>query len=141
MQQNRWQLEPRHRPHGRVYNSPKDTADLAGIEVCMVCKFLDLPLGEVRFSLQLYTRLHGFKYEFSKFSGEGLTEPPPQTPPPAQTRAPPSIRASLSILGRFAPSVRASSLILLGRFAPSVRASPSIHPSDMLIPHQQRGTR
>ena len=25
--------------------------------------------------------MHGFKYEFSKFSGEGLTEPPPQTLP------------------------------------------------------------
>ena len=52
---------------------------------------------------------------FQKFSGEGLTEPPPQTPPPAFSRASPSVRASLSILGRFAPSTRAS---------PSIRASP-----------------
>ena len=61
---------------------------------------------------------------FQKFSGEGLTEPPPQTPPPAFSRASPSVRASPSILGRFAPSTRASPSIL-GRFAPSIRASPS----------------
>ena len=45
----------------------------------------------------------GFKYtpdwtiwssKFQKFSGEGLTEPPPQTPPPALSRASPSVRAS-----------------------------------------------
>ena len=60
---------------------------------------------------------------FQKFSGEGLTEPPPQTPPPAFSRASPSVRASPSILGRFAPSTRASPSIL-GRFAPSIRASP-----------------
>ena len=47
---------------------------------------------------------------FQNFSGEGLTEPPPQTPSPAQSQASPSI---------------------LGRFAPSVRAAPSIHPSNM----------
>ena len=29
----------------------------------------------------MYTRLHGFKFNFRKFSGGGLTEPPPQTPP------------------------------------------------------------
>ena len=61
---------------------------------------------------------------FQKFSGEGLTEPPPQTPPPVFSRASPSVRASPSILGRFAPSTRASPSIL-GRFAPSIRASPS----------------
>ena len=60
---------------------------------------------------------------FQKFSGEGLTEPPPQTPPPDFSRASPSVRASPSILGRFAPSTRASPSIL-GRFAPSIRASP-----------------
>ena len=60
---------------------------------------------------------------FQKFSGEGLTEPPPQTPPPAFSRASPSVRASPSILRRFAPSTRASPLIL-GRFAPSIRALP-----------------
>ena len=60
---------------------------------------------------------------FQKFSGEGLTEPPPHTPPPAFSRALPSVRASPSILGRFAPSTRASPSIL-GRFAPSIRASP-----------------
>ena len=47
---------------------------------------------------------------FQKFSGEGLTEHPPQTP---QSRASPSIRASPSFFRRFAPSIR---------------ASPSIHP-------------
>ena len=31
---------------------------------------------------------------FQKFSGEGLTEPPPQTPPPASSRASPSDQAS-----------------------------------------------
>ena len=61
---------------------------------------------------------------FQKISGEGLTEPPPQTPPPAFSRASPSVQASPSILGRFAPSTRASPSIL-GRFAPSIRASPS----------------
>ena len=49
---------------------------------------------------------------FQKFSGEGLTEPPPQTPPPVISRASPSDRASPSILGRFAPSTRASPTIL-----------------------------
>ena len=57
---------------------------------------------------------------FQKFSGEGLTEPPP----PVFSRASPSVRASPSILRRFAPSNRASPSIL-GRFAPSIRASPS----------------
>ena len=49
MHQNCWKLELHHRPHCGVYNSPKDTyiADLAGIEICIVRKFLDLPLGEV----------------------------------------------------------------------------------------------
>ena len=61
---------------------------------------------------------------FQKFSGEGLTEPPPQTPPPAFSRASPLVRASPSILGCFAPSTRASPSILR-RFAPSIRASPS----------------
>ena len=86
------------------------------------------PLREVRFLLQLYSRLHGFKYEFSKVFWGGAHRSPSPDPSPAQARAPPSIRASPSILGRFAPSVRALPLILLGRFAPSVRASPSIHP-------------
>ena len=58
---------------------------------------------------------------FQKFSGEGLTEPPPQTPPPVFSRALPSVRASPSILGRFAPSTRASPSIL-GRFALNTRA-------------------
>ena len=34
------------------------------------------------FSLQLCTRLHAFKYEFSKYLCRGFTEPPPQTAPP-----------------------------------------------------------
>ena len=49
-------------------------------------------------------------YNFEKISGEGLTEPPPQTPPPASSRASPSVRASPSNLGRFAPSTWASPL-------------------------------
>ena len=32
--------------------------------------------------VELYTRLHGFKDEFSKLSGEGLPKPSPQIPPP-----------------------------------------------------------
>ena len=56
---------------------------------------------------------------FQKFSGEELTEPPPQTPPPAFSWASPLVWASLSILGRFAPSTRASPSIL-GRFAPGL---------------------
>ena len=57
--------------------------------------------------------------DFQKFSGEGLTEPPPQTPSPAQSQALPSI---------------------LGRFAPSVRAAPSIHPSNLFNnPSPNRG--
>ena len=40
---------------------------------------------------------------FQKFSGEGLTEPPPQTPPPVFSRASPSVRASPSILGASRP--------------------------------------
>ena len=50
---------------------------------------------------------------FQKFSGEGLTEPPPQTPPPAFSRASPSVWASPSILGRFAPSTQVSPSIRL----------------------------
>ena len=38
---------------------------------------------------------------FQKFSGEGLIEPPPQTPPPTFSRASPSVRASPSILKRY----------------------------------------
>ena len=54
---------------------------------------------------------------FQNFSGEGLIEPPPQTP--AQFQASSSI---------------------LGRFAPSVRAVPSIHPSNMFNnPSPNRG--
>ena len=58
---------------------------------------------------------------FQNCSGEGSrTEPPPQTPPSlAQTQASSSI---------------------LGRFAPSVRAAPSIHPSNMFNnPSPNRG--
>ena len=39
-----------------------------------------------KFSLHKYTRLHSFKYEFSKISGEGLTKTPLQTPPPLNLR-------------------------------------------------------
>ena len=64
---------------------------------------------------------------FQKFSGEGLTEPPPQTPPPAFSRASPSVRASPSILGRFAPSTRASPSIL-GRFSGASRPRFGLRP-------------
>ena len=47
-----------------------------------------------------------FKLDFSKNSGKGLTEPPPQTPPPFILRFRPWIWASPSILRRFAPSTR-----------------------------------
>ena len=43
--------------------------NLAGIEMRSVSifgKFHNPPLGKDGFSLELYTRLHGFKYEFSK---------------------------------------------------------------------------
>ena len=56
---------------------------------------------------------------FQSFSGEELTEPPPQTPPRAQSQALPSI---------------------LERFASSVWAAPSIHPSNMFdTPSPNRG--
>ena len=61
-----------------------------------------------RFSLQLYTRSHGFKYEFSKTCWGGAHRAPSPNPSPTKSRALPSIRASPSILGRFALSVRAS---------------------------------
>ena len=57
-----------------------------------------------------YTKMHGFKYEFSKFFWGGAHRAPPQTPYPAQSQASPSI---------------------LGRLACSVRAASSIYPSNM----------
>ena len=61
-----------------------------------------------KFLLQLYSKMHGFKYEFSKnfWGGAYLPKPPPR----AQSQASPSI---------------------LGRFVSSFRAAPSIHPSNM----------
>ena len=50
-------------------------------------KFLD-PLGEnltgrkFRFSLQLYSKMHGFKYEFSKFFWGGAHRAPSPDPLP-----------------------------------------------------------
>ena len=53
-------------PTDGVYNTPKRHLNLAGIEIWSYMPiFLD-PLGNYRFSLQLYTRMHGFKYKFSK---------------------------------------------------------------------------
>ena len=73
-------------------------------------KFLD-PLGEnLDFRFNYTPKCMVSSMNFQNFSGEGLTEPPPQTPPRAQSQASPSI---------------------LGRFASSVRAAPSIHPSNM----------
>ena len=76
-------------------------------------------IPKYRFSLQLYTKMHGFKYEFSKFFwGEAYRIPSPD-PLPAQSQASPSI---------------------LGRFASLVRAAPSIHPSNMFNnPSTNRG--
>ena len=54
---------------------------------------------------------------FQQISEEGLTEPSPKTPSPAQYWASLSIRASISNLGRFAPSVWASSSIHPNMFA------------------------
>ena len=141
MHQNRWH----HRPKlWSLYNFPKDTlADLAGIEICIVRKFLDPPLGEVidfRFNY-IHQIARPQVRIFKKFLVQGAHRAPSPDPSPAQSQASPSIRASPSILGRFAPLVRALPLILLGRFAPSVRASPSIHPQNMLIPLQHSGTR
>ena len=73
-------------------------------------KFLD-PLGEnLDFRFNYTPKCMVSSMNFQRFSGEGLTEPPPQTPSRAQSQALPSI---------------------LGRFASSVRAAPSIHPSNM----------
>ena len=51
---------------------------MAGIEICVVRKFLD-PHWEkldIRFNYRAYTRLHGFKYTFSKkFWGEAHRAP------------------------------------------------------------------
>ena len=83
-------------------------------------KFLD-PLGEnLDFRFNYYTpKCIVSSMNFQNFSGEGLTEPPPQTPPGAQSQASPSI---------------------LGRFASSVWAASSIHPSNMFDnPSPNRG--
>ena len=58
-----------------------------------------------RFSLPLYTKMHGFKYEFSNIFWGGAHR---ARPPQSQT----------------SPSI-------LGRFASSVWAAPLIHPSNM----------
>ena len=39
-----------------------------------------------RFSLQLYSKMHGFKYEFSKFVWGGAHRAPPKTPSPLNLR-------------------------------------------------------
>ena len=61
-----------------------------------------------RFSLQLYTKMHGFKYKFSKIFWGGAHPAPSPDFSPAQSWASPLIRASPSILGRFAPSIGSS---------------------------------
>ena len=81
----------------------------------------------------MYTRLHGFKFKFSKiFWGGalwgGAHRAPSPDPSPDLSRAAPSVRSSPSIFRRIAPLVRASPSVL-GRFAPEIRASPSICPS------------
>ena len=45
-------------------------------------KFQDPPLGNKRFLLQIYTRMHGFKYEFSKIFWGGAHRAPSPDPSP-----------------------------------------------------------
>ena len=82
-------------------------------------KFLD-PLGEnIDFRFNYTPKCMVSSLNFQNLSGEGLTEPPPQSPSPAQSQASPSI---------------------LGHFAPSVPAAPSIRPSNMFNnPSPNRG--
>ena len=56
----------------------------------------------------VYTRLHGYKYEFSKKIWGGVHQIPSPDPSPTQFRALPFFQTSPSILGHFAPLVRAS---------------------------------
>ena len=70
-----------------------------------------------RFSLQLYTRMHGFKDAFFFKFLEKAHPASPQTSILAQSLAAPSIWVSPSILG-----------CLRHRSVESVRVSPSIHP-------------
>ena len=52
--------------------------------------------GKYRFSLQLYTKMHGFKYEFSKFvGGGGSSSPLPRSPPPLNLRLHPRFSGAL----------------------------------------------
>ena len=82
-------------------------------------KFLDPLGGNLDFRSNYTPKCMVSSMNFQKISGEGLTEPPPQTPPRAQSQASPSI---------------------LGRFASSVRAAPSIHPFNMFDnPSPSRG--
>ena len=61
-----------------------------------------------RFSLQLYTRMHGFQVcIFDNFLSRGSPSPWSDFSP-TQSRAAPSIRASPSIVGRFAPLIDSS---------------------------------
>ena len=46
------------------------------------------------------------RFNFQKFSGEGLTEPRSQTPPPAFSRTLPSVRVSPSFSGASRPRLR-----------------------------------
>ena len=58
--------------------------------------------------VELYTRLHGFKYEFSKIFWGRAPQALFPDPSPTKFRASLSIRASTSNLGCFVPSVCAS---------------------------------
>ena len=73
--------------------------------------------GKYRFSLQLYTRMHGFKDAFFLIVLEKAHPASPQTSILAQSLAAPSIWVSPSILG-----------CLRHRSVESVRISHSIHP-------------
>jgi hypothetical protein len=97
-------------------------------------KFLVPPLGKDKFSLELYTRLHCFKYEFSNIFWGGAHRAPSPDPSPRffsgfalgsgfalnsqALRAFDSgfaldSRASRSIHGSFAPSIRGFALTKL----------------------------
>ena len=65
-----------------------------------------------RFLFQMYTRLHRFKFKFSKIFWGGAHRDPSPDPSPEFSRAAPSHRASPSILGPFAPSTPTSILTI-----------------------------
>ena len=84
-------------------------------------------MGNYRFSRQLYARMHGLKYAFSKPFWGGAQPAPPQTSPHSIS--------GCALDSSFAP--------ILGLFALSIPgfALNSPPPKCLLIPPQQKGTR